>query len=48
MAKTKFKGTIVCPKCQAELQVTVKEEVIQKAVPAEKEQTVEVKILEAK
>jgi len=42
----KFKGTIVCPKCAAQLLINARDEVIQKAVPAEKEQRVEVKVVE--
>ena len=42
----KFKGTIVCPKCNTRLQVNARDEVITKAVPAEKEQHVDVKVVE--
>jgi len=42
----KFKGTIVCPKCNTQLMINAKDKVIQKAIPAEKEQEVEVKVLE--
>jgi len=42
----KFKGTIVCPKCNTRLQVNARDKIIQRAVPAEKEQEVEVKIEE--
>jgi len=42
----KFRGTIICPKCEAELEINARDEVITKAVPAEKEQHVDVRIVE--
>jgi len=42
----KFRGTIICPKCEAELEINARDEVISKAIPAEKEQLVDVKVVE--
>jgi len=42
----KFKGTITCPNCEKQLLVDAKDKVIRKAVPAEKEQQIDVKVVE--